>query len=163
MLHIPLDEDMRFRVYGPYTAKDGRRRVVIREALPDGTFVNETRSYPKYLVECALSEPLESNQTVDHVDRNFTNDDPWNLKVINLLAHTTLDAKRVRVEEVNCPMCGTLFTPTKNQRNARDHNRAGPFCSRKCSGSYGADVQNGGSVLERTVVKKTYYTNKETE
>jgi hypothetical protein len=69
----------------------------------------------------------------------------------------SLDALRVKVEDICCTECGTNFTPSIAQRSNRASDNAGPFCSRRCTGIYGARVQNTGQTEERTLVKKEYY------
>ena len=68
------------KIHGPYLRKDGRKHVCIVHA--DGR--KQTRSYPRLLLEQKLGRPLESWETVDHVDGNFRNDSPENLRVLTL-------------------------------------------------------------------------------
>ena len=82
--------------------------------------------------------------TVDHLDRDKTNDDLSNLVVRPRSEHIKLDATRVKVSPVLCPICGTEFIPSKAQRSKYHSERAGPFCSRSCAGKYGKSVQMGG-------------------
>jgi hypothetical protein len=99
MLTMPEDADERWTVHGPYKRKDGRQHVVIVERNPDGSVKNkETRSYPKYLMQELKQDMLDADDTVDHVDRDFTNDDPGNLKIRKLGNHVSLDALRVFVD-----------------------------------------------------------------
>ncbi len=137
------------KVHGPYTRKDGREHVVI--VYTDLT--KRTVSYPKYLVEQKLGRELDPKlETIDHIDGNPLNNDLSNLQVIPLREHTSLDSQYVADEcrevTVACVYCGTSFTRFyKYLKDAGTRGTAGPFCSRKCSGQYGAAVQN--SVQEK--------------
>jgi hypothetical protein len=108
------------------------------------------------LVSLNTGIPLSEIDTVDHKDRDFTNDDIGNLRIIERRKHLSDDALRVRVDDVNCPVCKKSFTPTKDQRNLK--NRAGPFCGKSCAGKYSTSVQHhNANKLERTELNKTYY------
>lgn len=153
MLRMPEN----LKLYGPYTRKDGRKHVIVITRDESGKIVKrETISYPKFLVEGMLLQELPKGYTVDHNDRDFTNDHPSNLVVRMFSDHIQLDALRVKVSDVQCPMCDKTFTPTVDQRNPRN-GIAGPFCSRRCGGLYGAGVQNGASKLDRIELTKEYY------
>jgi hypothetical protein len=53
-----------------------------------------------------------------------------------------------------------MFLSTVDQRKNRKE-RAGPFCSRKCSGLYSANIQNNKmEKINRTEIIRTYYTKK---
>lgn len=160
MLHMPADADERWKVYGPYTAKDGRQRVVIVEKCRDGTTIKETRSYPKYLAEERLAIMLEPDETVDHLDYNPLNNDPENIRIVTRKDHCKRDATHAHVEPVSCAWCGNSFTPSVSQRNARP-GIAGPFCGPSCRGKYGKSIQEGAEALDYTKVEKTYYKPKE--
>lgn len=148
-------------VLGPYLRPDGRKHIVLNNSnAPKGTKgKTKTISYPKALKEIEENRRLKSDETVDHLDRDFTNDVLNNLKIKPRPIHASEDARRVHVEDVACPICLTMFTPSVDQRNLQREGvqPAGPFCSRKCTGIYGTNVQNGGKTLERTEIKKTYY------
>jgi hypothetical protein len=136
-------------VYGPYNnSTDGRYRVV----LYDGSR-RITRQYSKLKMEIKLGRRLGFNETVAHLDDNFHNDRYSNLRVIGRIKHVKLDVIRVKRKKLNCIWCDKLFRPT-NDQNRR---KAGPFCGRLCTGQYGANVQNGGSKLDKKPIIKRYY------
>ena len=139
-------------MYGPYFRADGRKHVV----LTGNNGYRRTVSFPKFIKELEMQVSL-GGLTIDHQDRDKTNDDLDNLKIRSRSEHASLDAKRVRVSSVLCPICGTEFTPTKDQINKRAHSTAGPFCSRSCSGKYGKSVQMGGEVISRSNIDLEYY------
>ena len=102
------------KVYGPYIRKDGRYVVILK--TPGSTSDHKTISYPKYLVECALGRYLNSNETVDHIDGNFSNNDLSNLRVIDRAEHCrshTLQKQRITSK---CVICGNTFTTTDASR-----------------------------------------------
>ena len=150
-------------VLGPYTRPDGRMHVVLNDSSAPKGQKGKTRtiSYPKAVVESNIGRTLLPNETIDHNDRDKTNHQENNLVIRGRSIHAALDAVRVTVDLVNCVECGKSFEPSKGQRNSQASKNgtepAGPFCSRQCSGQYGARVQNGGTKLERQEVTKTYY------
>lgn len=145
-------------VSGPYKDSGDRLYIVLNNfSLKKGTKGKlRTISYPKALMEIHLGVRLEDGLTVDHIDRDFNNNDLTNFRIVTAGKNASDDHIRVKVDPVKCPECGTEIIPTRAQRNsAKD--RAGPFCSRVCSGKYGARVLYEGTRLERTEVIKTYY------
>lgn len=130
------------KIYGPYTAKDGRQRVFI-------TYKNgrkRTVSYPKWLKEQELGRELDPvKETIDHINRDFTDNTPDNLRIIPISLHVQEDVKRVKLIVLSCIYCGEQTKPRSPRfaRRAAKNNKAGPFCSKRCSGKYGAELQNG--------------------
>lgn len=130
------------KVYGPYTRKDGRQHVV----LYDGK-TRKTVSYGKYLLEQHLGRSLLSDETCDHIDGDFTNNDLSNLQVLtrrdNILKYAKEHPKEVATYV--CPQCGKEFNREvrKVRGNQTKQCKVGPFCSKSCAGKYGTDVQNG--------------------
>lgn len=127
------------KVYGPYLRKDGRKHVILYEHGK-----RTTVSYPKFLMEQHLGRKLEDWETVDHTDRDFTNNALGNLQILSRPEHSSIDNIRVKLIEIVCVWCGAkeLKRSSVLTGNARQ-GKAGPFCSKKCSGLYGAAVQNG--------------------
>jgi hypothetical protein len=132
------------KVYGPYVdKKSGRKKVVL--IYKDGT--RKTMQYARYLMEQDLGRPLAEDEDVDHKDRDHTNDDISNLRVISKEEHKKDDQKRLVPVEWQCPMCDTKFVlDAKAESDAfqkRKKGQAGPFCSKQCAGRYGAEVRFG--------------------
>lgn len=67
------------KISKPYTRPDGRKHVIITKE--DGS--KTTRSYPRFLLEEKLGRKLLPEETVDHIDGNFKNDSPENLRVLS--------------------------------------------------------------------------------
>jgi hypothetical protein len=141
------------KIYGPYLRKDGRKHICA--IFSDGS--RKTVSYPKYLMEVYLNRYLEENETVDHIDRDFTNDDISNLRIVSKSQHTKDDVKRRKLLSGKCIWCNSFMEVVNNHHRMRG--KAGPFCSRRCSGQYGASIQSGGKKLEKALHKKEYYYN----
>lgn len=143
-------------VLGPYTRKDNRQHVVLNNSNASKGTKGKTKtiSYPKALVESNRGTKLLNNETIDHDNRIVSCNENDNLIIRDRENHSYLDALRVDVVAVECPVCQQEFIPSKDQRNSS--NRAGPFCSRTCSGKYGKSVQNGNSKLPRTQLIKDY-------
>ena len=114
-------------------------------------------SYPKALVEVHLNTRLREDDTVDNKDRNKKNDSIENLVVRRRKEHCKLDAVYVEVKGINCGICGKKFKPNVDQRNTRNFNKAGPFCSKSCAGHYGKSIQLGATPTKRQTIHKRYY------
>jgi hypothetical protein len=128
------------KVYGPYLRKDGRKHVIIYEH-PN---IRKTVSYPKYLMEQHLGRTLNENETVDHINCDYTDDRIENLQVLIRSEHAKLDVNRSKIVTLPCVYCGvpTEIHHTRHNRMIKQK-RASPFCSRQCTGLYGAMIQNG--------------------
>ena len=144
------------KVTGPYLRKDGRKHVCLNNSKLPNKHPNKTKtiSYPKALVEVRNNRKLLNNETVDHDDNDFTNDSLTNLIVRDRIEHIKLDVMRLDLVEVSCVWCKTKFMYSDKSKHT---NKSGPFCSRKCSGQYGANVQNGGTKIDRSQIEKVYY------
>lgn len=140
------------KLYGPYTSKkDGRLRCV----LVHSNGHKQTISYPKYIVEKYLNRYLEKDETIDHIDGDFLNNDLSNLRVINRKQHAIEDAFRNNNITVSCKMCNKTFEikgSTIHSRNRTDRHQSGYFCSKHCIGKYGRYIQLG--YLQHTTVDK---------
>ncbi len=127
--------------YGPYKGKDGRLRIIL-------IFNDKTKkliSYPKYLMEKYLDRYLLENETVDHIDGNPLNNDISNLRVLDRKEHCKNDTTRNKDVVAVCAYCGKEFIIPGNElhnRNRKDRNSSGYFCSKECSGKYGSEIQN---------------------
>ena len=150
------------KVYGPYTRPDGRQHVILVNAAG----VRRTVSYPKYLMEQHLGRELDPDlETVDHKDRDFTNNNLSNLQILSRPDHSSLDNKRAKMVEFICPECGSRETrlPRVIDQNRRQ-GKAGPFCSKSCSSKNSRKRQLGlvsQIPWNFTAVKREYYTNKD--
>jgi len=71
--------------------------------------------------------------------------------------HCAQDVKRVHDQVAVCAWCEGSFTIKGSKIKDRSRGKAGPFCSSKCIGKYGASVQNGGKELALDKVEREYY------
>lgn len=139
------------KILGPYLGKDNRLRVVLKYGIGDHRLV----SYPKYLMELHLDRYLTEDETVDHIDGNPLNNDITNLRVLPRSQHCSNDALRNKDVVVTCAYCGKEFTIPGGKicyRNRKDRNQSGYFCSKRCIGKYGAEIQNGKRELSTVAV-----------
>lgn len=131
-----------YKIYGPYTAKDGRQRII----AIDENNIKYTISYPKYILECYLGRYLTKEEQIDHIDGNHLNNDIFNLQIVLFKEHQKLDAICNEDTIVKCTYCGKEFLikgSKISQRNRKDKGQTGYFCSKTCSGKYGAEIQKG--------------------
>lgn len=141
------------KFYGPYlNKKDNRLRCIL---VNIDTKVKKTISYPKYLMEVYLNRYLLSDETVDHIDGNPLNNEISNLRIINRKEHCSNDVLRNKDTEVICKMCGKHFIikgSNISSRNRKDKSQSGYFCSKQCSGRYGALI--GRNKLKQSKVER---------
>ena len=91
--------------YSIYQNKDGRLRVYLSKT-------HKVMSYPKFLMENLLNRPLLDTEEVHHLDRDFTNNDLNNLKVVSKEEHLLIHKKdmiKYYDKEMICPICGERF------------------------------------------------------
>lgn len=141
-------------LYGPYLRKsDNRQMVTIQKQ--DGKITS--KQYAKVLLECKLNRRLSAKETVDHIDGDLTNDSLDNLQLLSLSKNISKSVPRLMLKLATCVWCNVEFTLTREQfGNGR--NKAGPFCSRSCTGKYGSSVRNGTEAITRTEYARDYYT-----
>lgn len=118
------------KVYGPYTRKDGRKHVMHYDGVS-----KRTQSYPRYLMELYLGRQLETWETVDHINGDFTDDRIENFQLLTLAENIRKSAKPAEVYQFICPTCGKWSEkPAHKVRHNRKQGKRGPYCSRRCAG-----------------------------
>lgn len=122
------------KVFGPYTRKDGRKHVILYELNK----VRRTVSYPKFLLEQKLGIQLNKNETVDHINNDYTNDDFSNLQVLTR-ADNIRKSNIAKIINVSCGWCGNNFTLLLRVYKYRITNKNKSkrvFCSVSCGSKY---------------------------
>lgn len=97
--------------------------------------LKKTISYPKFLVECYLNKELSKEETIDHIDGDFNNNDFSNLRIVNRSQHSKDDSIKLIPLETKCPICGKKVLI--NSTNSYNRGKVTGFCSKKCSGFMG--------------------------
>lgn len=110
---------------------EGRRTLILYNSHRDRT----STQYARYLVSVKLGRFLTSDEQVDHIDGDKTNDDLDNLQVLSLEENVRKSNKLPDVTLV-CPICQVVFTRTRSQlRGKLSKALAGNLCcSRSCGG-----------------------------
>lgn len=122
------------KVYGPYTRKDGRQHVI----LIDDNNNRKTISYPRYIMQEYIGAELEENETVDHIDGDFTNNDISNLQILSREDNARKSVVYAETINLICKVCGKSFPRRKAQEEYNRNIRKcdGPFCSNICVGKF---------------------------
>ena len=143
------------KIYGPYLSKqDNRLRII----TVSNEGVKTTISYPKYLVEINLNRYLTKSETIQHLDGNPLNNDLSNLTILEKAFHSKTDAKKRKDVLVNCQWCKKEFLIKGShisQRERKDR-KSNSFCSKRCSGKYGAHVQKTGIIFDKIKFERSY-------
>ena len=129
------------RVNGPYTHNTGilKGRRYVNIVYDNGK--KTTKMYARYLMEQHLGRELSPEESVDHIDEDFTNDSIENLQVLSLAENSRKSNYLRRPAEYwtfNCPWCQKEFTkPARFVRwNNITRKKFGPFCGKKCAGAW---------------------------
>lgn len=145
------------KVTGPYSRKDGRKHLCLNNSKVSHSEPNKTKtlSWPKALVEVREGRLLLDNETADHIDEDFTNDELSNLQILSRPANIlkSFKANPQRGEEFSkhiCPQCNIEFIALARQVRGNNivKGKAGPFCSKKCAGKYGQSIQAKGRLAQ---------------
>ena len=123
------------KVYGPYSRKQDKRKVVVLR-LADGKLT--TKSYARFLYEQENGLISSPDITVDHIDEDETNDVISNFQLLTRVDNIKKSTKKPEIFKGVCPMCNEPFE--KFMRNVKGNQvkqgKAGPFCSRSCAGRF---------------------------
>lgn len=121
-------------VHGPYIRKDNRKHVV----LYYNTNKKKTVSYAKYLMEKHIGRLLIDDETVDHIDEDFTNDSIENLQILSREENAKKSVRFTAMRVCICLQCGKEFKMKERDyfNNQINKGKAGPFCGRSCAGRW---------------------------
>lgn len=116
-------------ILGPYIRKDRRKHVIVYWSDKR----KQTLSYPRLLWMAAGNE-LTNEDTIDHINGDFTDDRLENLQVLSLAANVSKSSRKAEWIEFVCPFCGVLAKQRANHsRHNRKQGKKGPFCSKSCA------------------------------
>jgi len=130
--------NLSMKLYGPYTRKDGRQHVI----LIDLAGKRRTVSYPKYLMEQHLGRLLDHDETVDHINNDYTDNRLENLQILSRSDNCKkqfIDRPELRAEYILlvCSYCSKEFFRRKRKHLGqlkKTKNKGYYFCSRSCQG-----------------------------
>lgn len=139
------------KIYGPYGRKDCRKHVILYE---NGH--RTTMSYPKFLYWQETGIRLPIGMDIHHRDENIFNDCMSNFQLVVKGEHNKIHTKE---ETFECGWCDKKITLKGGKLSDRKSNarkgKRGPFCSRKCSGKYGAFILYEAMCKESTGGRKS--------
>ncbi len=91
-------------------------------------------------MEQHLGRELLPEETVDHIDEDFTNDAIENLQILSLSENAKKSAATRPSRDMYafiCPACGcNSIKPNNHVKNNRRRGKSGPYCSRRCAGKF---------------------------
>lgn len=129
------------KVNGPYIHKTGRLkgRRYVNIIFDDGRKTSVL--YSRYLMEQYLGRKLSYDETVDHIDNDFTNDDFDNLQIITRsqnAAKRHVDTKNFKtLVTLVCVNCQTEFVrDNRFEKHNRKQGKKGPFCGKSCAAKW---------------------------
>lgn len=127
------------KVYGPYKRIDGRKIIILYNKGK-----RKTVSYPKYIYQKYYGIKLKNDETIDHIDGDYTNDLINNLQILSRNDNIKKSLKTGESYSLcKCFLCNNSFWRLTKiiKGNQETKKRKGPFCSRQCAGKYNAGVR----------------------
>lgn len=126
----------KYWLYVVWHRKENRNQANL--VLIENTKERTTMSYARYLMSVKLGRFLTTNEQVDHIDNDKTNDTIENLQILTPLENKkkqedfkeTINPRKVTLE---CSFCGKHFQClSKNYRFKLKQGRTKFFCSKAC-------------------------------
>lgn len=108
-----------------------RRRAVNIINLNTNKRIEMSLAKAKMIVK--LDRLLNDNETVDHIDRNYLNDNLDNLRIIDNINHSKQDAFNIEIDPLTCPVCNSIFNINNKRRYEYRRLNWPHYCSFKCS------------------------------
>lgn len=120
----------------------------IKEEHPNAT-KNGYILLHRIIMENFLGRLLNTNEIVHHKDENGKNNDIKNLEVMDKVTHSKMHSSTgLTIIVLKCPNCQRIFERRKGQTHLSKPNMSKTFCSRKCNGQFGKNVQLHGLTTE---------------
>lgn len=132
------------KINGPYVHSTGKLKGRAYVVLTDES-KRTTMLYSRYLMQQKIGRKLDYDETVDHIDNDFTNDDISNLEIKTRAKnaakwHVDVEST-IEYGTYECPLCGKEFQKdARHVRHNRKQGKAGPFCSRSHAAKYSASL-----------------------
>ena len=119
-------------VYGPYKRADNRSVYILY-----GGHKRSARQCAKVIMEVHLGRRLTSDETIDHIDCDVTNDAIENLQVLTCARNASRNRQQV-FKHGNCANCGKVFALSREQLHSRAKDPTKHYCSfnRRGAGSH---------------------------
>ena len=128
-----------YKIYGPYKRSDDRLHCVLIKHNQNGSISDrKTISYPKLIVEQYLGRYLKPNETVDHIDEDFSNNDLSNLRVVDRSEHCKSHTSSKPLLKKKCVVCGLEF----ETHNINRHTCGSKHCAGRCAHIKGYEKGN---------------------
>lgn len=148
------------KIYGPYVRVDGRSYLVVADII-DGSVTRDSKKtslmVSRAVMEISLGRRLLSDEHVDHINRDHTNDSLNNLQVLSITEHreksgrenSELTSKRV---VVTCPGCNGAFLVQRHVLATAEDKGRSPCCSRQCASAvYGRNQYSPFGLFTTTI------------
>ena len=118
-------------IYGPYEREDGRKHIILYDNI---TKRKTTMSYSKYLLQQKLDRALIGDETTDHIDEDFTNDNQENLQVLSRSDNSRKSRKPPEMIDLVCEVCNKQFQRLARQHRHNKRKSMHICCSKQCAG-----------------------------
>lgn len=109
-----------------------------------------TKLYSRYLMEQHLGRSLDPNlETVDHINKDYTDDRIENFQLLTRAAHARKDARPAETMDFTCPWCLDDFVgfARRYRDNQLKQGKSGPYCSHSCAAKARRRIQLDNKAL----------------
>lgn len=131
-----------YYLYVVHHKKENRNYVVLIPIHPNEGLHRTTLSYARYLMSIKLKRFLSSDEQVDHIDNDKTNDSIENLQILTRRENNIKECLRhnKKVLIYKCPCCGKTFYRKYSSRNVYKNYKS-ICCSRSCAGKFSLEIK----------------------
>lgn len=128
------------KVYGPYSTRDGRKIILLYYPPFGKAGKRKTVSYARWIMEQHLGRALRTEETVDHINEDRTDDRIENLQILTRIENNQKSIYFRYGDPYETFICFECGKEGKQKKHDIQHNRKkgkkGPFCSRQCAGRF---------------------------